>query len=82
MHENYIDLYKQMKFIRVVENAIAREYPSQEMRCPIHLSVGQEAIAVGVCQQLNKEDKVFSNHRCHAHYLAKGGSLYKMLAGL
>lgn len=82
MHENYIDLYKQMKFIRVVENAIAREYPSQEMRCPIHLSVGQEAIAVGVCHQLNKEDKVFSNHRCHAHYLAKGGSLYKMLAEL
>jgi len=79
---NYIDIYKKMKYIRVVENTIIREYPMQEMRCPIHLSVGQEAIAVGVCEQLNVNDKVFSNHRCHAHYLAKGGNLYKMFAEL
>ena len=71
-----------MKYIRVVEGAIIKEYPAQEMRCPIHLSIGQEAIAVGVCEQLNDLDKVFSNHRCHAHYLARGGSLYKMFAEL
>ena len=79
---NLIDLYKKMKYIRVVENTIVREYSAQEMRCPIHLSVGQEAVAVGVCEQLNVNDQVFSNHRCHAHYLAKGGNLYKMFAEL
>lgn len=79
---NPIDLYKKMKYIRVVENTIAREYPLQEIRCPIHLSVGQEAIAVGVCEKLEANDKVFSNHRCHAHYLARGGDLYRMFAEL
>jgi pyruvate dehydrogenase E1 component alpha subunit len=82
MNMNPIDLYKKMKYIRVVENTIAREYPLQEMRCPIHLSVGQEAIAVGVCEKLEANDKVFSNHRCHAHYLARGGDLYRMFAEL
>lgn len=82
MHENFINLYKKLKFIRIVENTIVKEYPSQEIRCPTHLSIGQEAIAVGVCEYLDKNDKVFSNHRCHAHYLAKGGSLYKMFAEL
>src|SRR3546814_8386881 len=52
----------------------------QEMRCPVHLSIGQEAAAVGVCTALRRTDKVFSTHRCHAHYLAKGGALKPMLA--
>jgi pyruvate dehydrogenase E1 component alpha subunit len=52
------------------------------MRCPVHLSVGQEATAVGVCALLNKEDLVLSAHRSHAHYLAKGGDLVKMLGEL
>ena len=43
------------------------------MRCPIHLSIGQEAIAVGICHNLNNYDQIVSNHRCHAHYLAKVG---------
>ena len=50
------------------------------MRCPIHLSIGQEAIAAGVCQNLKVNDKIISSHRCHAHYLAKGGNLKKMIA--
>src|SRR3546814_10299093 len=50
------------------------------MRCPVHLSIGQEAAAVGVCTALRRSDKVFSTHRCHAHYLAKGGALKPMLA--
>ena len=41
------------------------------MRCPVHLSIGQEACAVGVCGALSLSDKVFSTHRCHAHYIAK-----------
>ena len=66
--------------IRRIEEKIANLYPSQEMRCPVHLSIGQEASAVGVCAALKKNDGVFSGHRSHAHYLAKGGNLKKMFA--
>lgn len=66
--------------IRMIEEAIANRYAEQKMRCPVHLSIGQEAIAVGVCSHLTKEDYVVSGHRAHAHYLAKGGDLKKMLA--
>jgi TPP-dependent pyruvate/acetoin dehydrogenase alpha subunit len=66
--------------IRMVEEAIAERYAEQEMRCPVHLSIGQEAAAVGVCQPLRHTDKAFSTHRCHSHYLAKGGALRPMLA--
>ena len=77
-----IELLKKMIWIRQVEETIAANYSSQEMRCPIHLSIGQEASAVGVCNNLTRNDKIFSNHRCHAHYLAKGGNLNKMIAEL
>ena len=66
--------------IRLVEEAIADHYAEGEMRCPIHLSIGQEAAAVGVCEVLTLTDKVYSTHRCHAHYLAKGGDLKRMFA--
>ena len=68
-----------MHLIRCVEEYISENYSKQEMRCPIHLSIGQEAAAVGVCYNLDKKDKMFSTHRCHAHYIAKGGSLEKMI---
>lgn len=76
--------YKEMKRIRMVENSIADNYNNKirEMHTPIHLCNGQEAVAVGVCQQLKREDTIFSNHRCHGHYLAKGGDLKKMIAEL
>jgi len=77
-----IQLYKELLRIRTVEYAISEKYNEQKMRCPIHLSIGQEAIAVGICSNLKKEDKVFTAHRSHAHYLAKGGSLKKMIAEL
>jgi len=73
-------LYYDMLRIRMVEEAIAELYPEQQMRCPVHLCIGQEAIAVGVCANLSKEDYLLSNHRSHGHYLAKGGSLKAMLA--
>ena len=66
--------------IRRVEEAIANRYSEQEMRCPVHLSIGQEGLAVGVCSQLSIHDKILSTHRAHAHYLAKGGDLRKMIA--
>ncbi|MBO6562845.1 MAG: thiamine pyrophosphate-dependent dehydrogenase E1 component subunit alpha [Nisaea sp.] len=71
---------RQMLRIRLVEETIAERYSEQEMRCPVHLSVGQEGTAVGVCDVLRSEDRVFSSHRSHAHYLAKGGNLNAMMA--
>lgn len=73
-------LYLSMLKIRLVEETIAELYKEQEMRCPVHLCSGQEAVAAGVCANLNKTDYVLSNHRSHGHYLAKGGSLPGMMA--
>lgn len=75
-----VDLYRAMLRIRLVEERIAERYAEQEMRCPVHLSIGQEAAAVGVCAELRPDDKIVSTHRCHAHYLAKGGDLKAMTA--
>jgi len=66
--------------VRMIEEKIAELYPEQEMRCPVHLCIGQEAIAAGVCANLLKKDYLFSSHRSHGHYLAKGGNLKRMLA--
>jgi len=73
-------LFFDMLRIRSVEEAIAGTYPEQEMRCPVHLSIGQEAVAAGVCAALKTEDRIMSTHRAHAHYLAKGGDLKAMLS--
>jgi TPP-dependent pyruvate/acetoin dehydrogenase alpha subunit len=75
-------LFYSMLRIRKVEEAIAKRYQEQKMRCPVHLCVGQEAIAVGMGAALAKDDVVFSSHRAHAHYLAKGGDLNRMMAEL
>ena len=73
-------LIESMLRIRLVEESIAERYSEQKMRCPTHLSIGQEAISVGVCANLTKQDQVLSTHRAHAHYLAKGGCLKSMIA--
>lgn len=75
-------LYRDMLRIRMVEEKIAELYPEQEMRCPVHLSIGQEAVAVGVCSALAPDDYMMSAHRSHAHYLAKGGDLKAMISEL
>ena len=80
--EKKIKLYTKMLRIRAIEEKISSTYHEQEMRCPIHLSIGQEAIAVGVCENLNNKDKIVTAHRSHAHFLAKGGSLSAMIAEL
>ena len=72
----YHKLYK----IRETELRIAEEYPNQEMRCPVHLSIGQEAPAAAVNIFLKKNDFAISYHRAHAHYIAKDGDLKKMIA--
>lgn len=75
-------LQHSMLRIRRIEEALAKRYAEQEMRCPIHLCIGQEAIAVGVGSALSVSDKMYSNHRAHGHYLAKGGNLHAMIAEL
>ncbi len=77
-----LSLYKQLYRIREVELTIEKLYPSDEMKTPVHLCIGQEAIPVGICANLKKEDYCFSNHRGHGHYLAKGGDLKAMIAEL
>ncbi len=77
---DHLALYRSMLRIRLIEEALANRYAEQEMRCPMHLCIGQEAIAAGVCAFLKDTDIVFSNHRAHGHYLAKGGDLPAMLA--
>ncbi len=76
------ELHRRMLRIRRIEEAIADHYPKGEMKCPVHLSIGQEAVAVGVCAPLTTKDHVYSNHRCHSHYLAKEGDLPAMMAEL
>ena len=76
------ELFQSMLRIRLVEEAIADLYSEQQMRCPVHLSIGQEAVAAGAAAALRKDDCAMSGHRSHAHYLAKGGSLKFMLAEL
>lgn len=68
--------------IRRVEETIADLYPTDVIRSPVHLSIGQEAVSVGVCAALGPEDVVFPSYRCHAAYLAKGGDLRAMMAEL
>ena len=68
--------------IRDVEQKISNLYSQQMMRCPTHLSIGQETVAAVLGSMVEKKDSFISTHRCHAHYLAKGGSLKKMIAEL
>ena len=80
--ERLLALFRTMVKIRRVEEKIVELYPSQQMRCPVHLSIGQEAAAAGVCSELRPEDWVMSSHRSHGHYVARGGDLKAMLAEL
>lgn len=66
--------------IRTVEERIATEYSKGEMRCPVHLSIGQEIVSAAVGMAQETLDTAVSSHRAHAHYLAKGGDLYRMIA--
>lgn len=79
---NSFAMLREMLRIRRIEEALADRYTEEEMRCPMHLCIGQEAIAVGVCSALSSHDVAFGNHRAHGHYLAKGGNLNAMVAEL
>jgi TPP-dependent pyruvate/acetoin dehydrogenase alpha subunit len=75
-------LHRQLLRVRHAEQLLARLYTEQEMRTPTHFGLGQEAVAVGICSALKTKDVVYSHHRCHNHYLAKGGDFEALAAEL
>ncbi len=77
---NIKKVYRELFRIRRVEEEIARIYPSDKIKSPVHLSIGQEAVSVAVCEALVPGDIVFGTYRSHALYLAKGGDLRAMFA--
>ena len=77
-----LDAYQRMLRIRLVEERLVEEYKKDNRRSFAHFCIGQEAIAAGVCMNLSKQDLIFSTHRSHGHYLAKGGNLKAMIAEL
>src|SRR5947209_1871968 len=74
------EFYRSMLLIRATEERLAELLDANEIHCPTHLYSGQEAIAVGVCGALRRDDYIFGGHRSHGHFLAKGGSLNTLLA--
>ncbi|MFA6584002.1 MAG: thiamine pyrophosphate-dependent dehydrogenase E1 component subunit alpha, partial [Elusimicrobiaceae bacterium] len=76
------DLLEKMLKIRAFEEKIVGAYPRQDMKTPVHLYIGQEACAAGVCAHLKKEDYIFSTHRNHGHYIAKGADVASIAAEL
>lgn len=78
----YRRLFRQALLIRLVEERIIALYPSDRIQSPVHLSIGQEAVAVGVCDALEADDLVFATYRSHGFYIAKGGKLGPMFAEL
>ena len=75
-----IELYSKMVLIRAIEEMIAERYDQQKMRCPTHLSTGQEAVSAAVGLALEDKDLAVSTHRSHGHYLGKGGNISRMIA--
>ena len=75
-----LKLYQSMIRTRMVEEEISKEYTQWKMRCPVHLSIGQEAISAPLSCLFDKKDELVSGHRAHAHYLCKGGNLKSMIS--
>jgi len=80
--EHYLHMYQQMARIRAFEEKVNELYTGALMPGLAHLYIGQEAIAVGVCEALKIEDYITSTHRGHGHCLAKGASVDRMFAEL
>lgn len=79
--KNFLNkLYRTMLKIRFSEESFIGPILTGEVRCPVHLYCGQEAIATGVCAALKQDDYIFGTHRSHGHFLAKGGKLGELIA--
>jgi len=79
MHDNF-DLYKTMLLIRRFEERLLIEFSSGKIAGTTHVCIGQEADAAGIFSVTSSNDVVFSNHRCHGHFLANGGEPYRLAA--
>jgi acetoin:2,6-dichlorophenolindophenol oxidoreductase subunit alpha len=80
--EQHLHMYRQMAKIRAFEEQVNELYKSAKMPGLAHLYVGEEAVAVGVCEALHRDDFITSTHRGHGHCLAKGASINRMFAEL
>ena len=81
-HAQWLSMYEQMLNFRIFEEHVNGLYLSAKMPGLAHLYVGEEAIAVGVCAALRRDDYITSTHRGHGHCLAKGASVDRMFAEL
>ena len=81
-NEDVQRLYKSLRLIRRAEEEIARIYPTDKIKSPVHLSIGQEAVVVGVCDALAQDDAASGTYRGHASYIAKGGNIDRLFAEL
>src|SRR2546422_7777370 len=80
--DQYLTMYAQMYRIRVFEEHVNELYKSAKMPGLAHLYIGEEAVAVGVCEALRPDDLITSTHRGHGHCLAKGAAVNRMFAAL
>ena len=74
MTQDWLDAYRRMLTIRLFEEQVNELYRSARMPGLAHLYIGEEAVAVGVCEALRRDDFITSTHRGHGHCLAKGAS--------
>jgi TPP-dependent pyruvate/acetoin dehydrogenase alpha subunit len=81
MQENY-SLFRKMLLIRRFEEHILDEFSSGKLFGTTHVYIGQEANAAGIFSETDPDDVIFSNHRCHGHFLAYGGEAYRLAAEL
>src|ERR671911_2179633 len=75
-----IDLLRRMWLIRAFEEKVSALYAERQIVGLLHLGIGQEAVAVGVCGLLRQDDFVFGGHRSHGHALAKGADVNRLMA--
>ena len=73
-------LYETMLRIRLCEESLVDPILNGEVKCPVHLYSGEEAVAAGTCAALDENDYVFGTHRSHGHFLAKGGETRELIA--
>ncbi|HEY6525477.1 MAG TPA: thiamine pyrophosphate-dependent enzyme, partial [Solirubrobacteraceae bacterium] len=77
-----LDLLRTMWRIRCFEERVAKLHHSLQVHGLVHLSIGSEGVAAGVCRQLRDDDAVYSGHRAHGHALAKGAPMDRVMAEL
>ena len=77
-----LDLYRRIVLIRRFEEQVSKLYARNKLPGFVHLYIGQEAVAVGVCSNLRDNDYITSTHRGHGHTIAKGGDVNRMMAEL